>query len=137
MDKTEFLNYKALRQEAVQLREVLCQLSEARYSVPGPDYSGTPRRSRSKGAAFEGKVIKYSEAVALYERKLAEIDTRTVAVERAIGSLEDPVERLVMRLRYIEGQRWVNVCVALQELGYCERQVYYIHGAALEKLKGF
>ena len=136
MDKSDFLKYKALRREAGQLRDILDRLEADRYSVPTPDFSGTPRKARPKGAAFVGKTISYSEAVALYERKLAEIDARTVAVEEAIGTLADPTERLVMRLRYIEGLRWVNVCVALQELGYCERKVYIIHGAALEKLKG-
>jgi hypothetical protein len=136
MDKTEFINYKALRQEASQLRTILCQLSAERYSVPTPDYSGTPRSGRSKGAAFERKIIKYTEAISLYEKKLADIDARTVAVEQAIGTLADPIERLVMRLRYIEGRRWINVCVVLQDLGYSERQVYRLHGSALEKLKG-
>lgn len=137
MDKSEFLNYKALRLEASQIRAVLCQLSAERYAVSKLELSDSPRRSRSRGASFEGKVIRYEEAVAMYERKLAAIDAQTIVMEHAISSLEDPVERLVMRLRYIEGQRWVNVCVALQDLGFGERQVYRLHGSALEKLKGY
>jgi hypothetical protein len=136
MDKVDFLNYRALLLEADQLRSLLATLASDRYSVPGPGYSGPSHRARSKGATFETKVVRYSEAAELYERKLAELDAQTLAVERCIETLTDPVERLLMRLRYIEGQRWVNVCVALQDLGYSERQVYRLHGSALEKLKG-
>ena len=135
MDKSELLNYRALVLEAAQLRDLLFHLSVERYSFPAPASHEDARPSRSKAASFEGRVIRYSEAVEIYERKLADIDARTVAVECAVGALTDPVERLVMRLRYIEGQRWVNVCVELQALGYSERQVYRLHGAALEKLK--
>ena len=123
--------------EARRLRELLERLSAERYSIPGPDYSGIPHGAPGAGAAFEPKVMRYVDTLALYEKRLAEIDAMTLAIEYAIGTLEDPSERLVMRLRYVEGLRWVNVCVALQELGHSERAVYRMHGAALQKLKGF
>ena len=98
MDKSDFLNFRALALEVRQLRSL---------------------------AAEE----------ALYLAKVEEKTAALLAIEAAIGSLDAPVERLLMRLRYIEGRGWTSVCDVLRPLGYSERQVYRLHGFALQKLK--
>ena len=136
MTKTDFKNYRALVLEVRQLQGLLAELEAAKFSVSGADFSGAPRETSSQGSAVERKVIRYLDTLALYREKIAEKTDRLIALEAALDSLDSPVERLIMRLRYIEGRSWVSVCVELESLGYSERQVYYIHGKALEKLKG-
>ena len=135
MDKSDFLNYRALSLEVRQLRALVAELEAAKYSAPGPDFSGVPRGTPAPGAAIEKQVIKYLDAVALYRAKVDEKATLLVAIESAIDSLESPTERLIMRLRYIMGRSWTSVCLELQSLGYSERQVYRLHGFALMKLR--
>ena len=135
MTKTDFSNYRALVLEVRQLQSLLTELEAAKFSVRGSDFSGAPREAPSQGSAVERKVIRYLDTLDLYREKIADRMARLVAIEAALDSLEAPVERLIMRLRYIEGRSWVRVCSELEPLGYCDRQVYRLHGAALMKLK--
>lgn len=75
------------------------------------------------------------DALKLYGQKIADIEAELLTIEDAIASLDCPVERLLMRLRYIEGRSWASICDELRPLGYSERQVYRLHGFALMKLK--
>ena len=54
------------------------------------------------------------------------------AIEDMIDSLSDPVERTLMRLRYIESLEWVDICF---EVCYEKTQTHRIHNRALEKIK--
>ena len=53
-------------------------------------------------------------------------------LERAFFYLEDPMEREVLRMRYING--WMMAKIA-QALNYSERQVYRLHVAGLQHLE--
>lgn len=122
MDKNEFIHFRARVLELRQLRSFADELERAKYGG-------------AAGTDLEGRVVRHLDALALYREKLAAIEAELVAVEEAIASLESPVERLLMRLRYMEGRCWTSVCAALRPLGYSERQVYRLHGFALRKLK--
>lgn len=135
MNKSDLLQFRAAVLELRRLKVQLEVLKRDRFSVPGPNYSGMPGGTPSGGSAVEAKVIKYQDALALYQEKVAAKEARLVAIEQAVEALP-AAERLVLRLRYIEGRSWTSVCVALQPLGYSERQVYRLHGSALERLKG-
>ena len=135
MTKNDFSNYRALVLEVRQLQSLLTELEAAKFSVQGSDFSGAPREAPSSGSAVERKVIRYLDTLALYREKIEAKTARLIAIESALDSLESPVERLIMRLRYIEGRSWVSVCVELESLGYSERQVYRLHGFALMRLK--
>jgi hypothetical protein len=135
MTKNDFANYRALVLEVRQLRSLLAELEAAKFSVPGGDFSGMPRDTPSQGSAVENKVVRYLDTLALYQRKVADKTAQLIAIEAALDSLDSPVERMVMRLRYIEGRSWASVCCELEPLGYSERQVYRLHGFALMKLK--
>lgn len=134
MEKVDFLNYRALVLEVRQLRAYVETLDRALSSIPGSQFSFTPKAPHSGGSALASRVARYLEMKELFEAQRDEAEAQVLKVERAIQALDDPAERLVMRLRYLEGRSWANVCAKLQD-GYSERQVYYIHGAALRKLK--
>lgn len=135
MDKSEFTNYRALVLEVHALRSLVAELEAAKYAVPSPSLSGAPREGSSRRSPTESRMARYEDALALYKEKVALGEARLLAIEHAIGSLDSPVERLIMRLRYISGRSWASICPELQSLGYSERQVYRLHGFALMKLK--
>ena len=135
MEKSELLNYRALVLEVRHIRSYLARLEDLRDTVAGTQLSFTPKGppvARSPVAAQAGRFV---DAEALFRERVAGLEAHISHVEQAIGSLADPVERLILRLRYMDGKGWSSICSQLQNLGYCERQVYYIHGAALKKLK--
>ena len=135
MEKTDFQNYRQLAHEVRRLQASLRALESSMYSPSGQRYSLTPRAPSSQGHTMDNVVASHAALEELYREKLVEKNTQLLAIEQAIEALADPGERLVMRYRYIDGYGWQKVCMAMLARGYSERQVYRLHGWALEKLK--
>lgn len=135
MEKVELLNYRALVLEVRHLRSTLARLEELRGAVASPQLSFTPKGPPSARSSVEVQAGRFVDAEALYWEKVALLDGQILRIEQAIGSLESPAARLILRLRYMDGRSWPNICARLQSEGYSERSVFYIHGAALKKLK--
>lgn len=134
MEKTDFLNYRALLLETRNLKTRLTMMEDA-IDFSSPQLSDMPKAPPRGSSALEARIIKVMEIRELYEEKYTALMAQLRAVEDAIGTLSSPAERLIMRLRYLEGRSWTSVCMALQSEGYSERQVYRLHGYALQKIK--
>ena len=67
----------------------------------------------------------------LYCKKLADLIECQLRIEKAIEGLE-PIERELMRLRYIDGAEWIDVAEAIH---YEWTQTHRIHAKALEKIR--
>lgn len=135
MEKTDFQNYRDLAHEVRRLQASLRALESSMYSPSGQRYSHTPRATSGQGHTMDNVVASHVALEELYREKLLAKNEQLLAIERAVETLADPGERLVMRYRYIDGYGWRKVCMAMQARGYSERQVYRLHGWALEKLK--
>ena len=135
MEKDDFVQYRQLAQEVRRLRSKLKELEASIYSPSGQKYSLTPRASSGQGRTMDDVVASHAALEKFYLEKLTEKNIQCLASEQAIESLRITGERLVMRYRYIDGLSWQKVCQAMQVRGFSERQVYRMHGWALEKLK--
>ena len=135
MEKNDFTSYRILAKEVEQLKERLEALESSLYSPKGQKFTTTPRAVNGGGNTMDDAVERHLRLVELYEEKLAEKESKQLAIEMAIESLEDPAERVVMRDRYIVGRSWRSIVMKLADRGYSERQVYRLHGFALLKLK--
>lgn len=69
--------------------------------------------------------------VTLYREKLQNLVEGQLRIEKAIESL-NPTERELMRLRYIDGKDWTEVCATIH---YEWTQTHRIHARALNKIK--
>lgn len=67
----------------------------------------------------------------LYKEKLQELVDGQMRIEKAIESL-NPIERELMRLRYIDGADWTEVAATIH---YEWTQTHRIHARALAKIK--
>lgn len=91
---------------------------------------------------------RYKQLIKQYDRELAAGDLPdpepvkalrdsyvclAMAIERAVGGMQDPTEQMVIRLRYIKGYSWTSICF---EVHYSESQVKRIHRRALKRLEG-
>ena len=74
--------------------------------------------------------LKLPELTEIYCEKIENLKTRLKRIEDAIAELE-PVERRLMRLRYIDGLEWHQVAV---RISYSWQQTHRIHARALIKL---
>lgn len=135
MEKSDFKNYRALLLEVQQLKEQLRVLESSIYSPAGQRFSSTPHGPGDYRSTMDSVVARHVHLVELYEEELAEKEAQQLAIELAIQSLGDTPERVIMRERYLAGRGWTAVISKMQTLGFSERQVYRLHGAALWKLK--
>lgn len=135
MEKSDFRSYRALVLEVGQLREQLRVLESSLYSPKGQRFTSTPRSPSGYRSTMDGAVDRHIQLYNKYATELAEKESKQLAIETAISSLEDPDERIVMRERYIRAQEWPTVVRKLQKEGYSERTIFRLHGTALLKLK--
>ncbi len=67
-----------------------------------------------------------------YNSKIEDIITERTRIEDLIDMLEDPLERAVMRYKYIDRLKWEEVCV---KINYEWSQTHRIHRSALNHLE--
>ena len=127
--KRKLYRYLDLKRERDQIAEELRTAEGTATSPSSPNLDGMPRAS-GYGDAMVSRVSELINLRELYERKLDEISAAMLAIENAIEGLE-PVERTLLRYRYIYGMTWEKVSVAMN---YSWRQTHKIHARALDKL---
>ena len=107
MTKQDLLNYKHIKRERAQIARLL--RTAERQQLPGDESE---------------KLIAY------YVKKQTELTAMQLSIENAIANLE-PVERMIMRMRYIEGESWTKISFAVH---YDRSTTFVIHKRTLEKL---
>lgn len=135
MEKSDFQNYRMLAEEVRTLQARLEGLEATIYAPAGQRYSLTPRAPSGHGSTMDDVIAAHAALEDRLRKALAEKNRQLLVVYQAIQTLADPAERLVMEYRYIDGHSWRKVCFLMQRQGVSERQVYRLHGWALEKLK--
>ena len=129
MTKERLRKYRDLLKELEQIEQKVETLESALCSPKIQRITGMPS-APSGGNAKEDLAIKHLELLEYYQEKKASLMGEQLAIEMAIEAL-DYRDRTVLRLYYIEGLTWEQVCVLVN---YSWRQVHNIHSAALMKL---
>ena len=130
MTKERLRQYQHIAQETAQIEEMLRDVEEAMAAPRVPALDGMPHGHTVQGSLIETLVARRDELIRRYQAKLEELATAMLDIEEAIEALE-PVERQLMRLRYIKGRTWEEICV---EMSYSWRQTHRLHAQALAKL---
>ena len=131
MTKEELKEYLHIKREREQIAAMLRVLEQAMAVPATSKLTGMPRNPPGEKSRIEAFVERHTELLDRYRAKVAELDEAQANIEDAIEALES-VERTLMRLRYIEGMKWEEICVAMS---YSWRQVHRTHAAALTRLK--
>lgn len=129
MTKERLRKYRDLSKELEQIAEKVETLESALCSPKIQRITGMPS-APSGNNSKEDLTIKHMELLEYYQEKKASLKGEQLAIEKAIESL-DYRDRTVLRLYYIDGLTWEQVCVLVN---YSWRQVHNIHSAALMKL---
>lgn len=129
MTKERLRKYRDLLKEKEQLDQQLETIEAALYHPKIQRMKQTPG-APSPGNATEDLTLKHLELLERYRGKLAELTLEQLAIEDAIERLPHR-ERTLIRLYYIKGLTWEQVCV---EINYSWRQTHRIHARALEML---
>lgn len=109
MTKEQLRNYRKIKDEHAQIEQRLRNLE---------------RRPES-----EEEVLQPLRE--FYKEKLKTLTDAQLDIERAVETL-DYTERTLVRLRYIDGLEWHQVCAAIN---YSWQQTHRIHARVLKKLE--
>ena len=131
MTKEQLRQYQNIKKEKEQIEDLIAELEAAMTAPKGQNFDGMPFSHSIGESTVEILAVKHLELLTLYKTKVKELDEALIAVETAIEIL-DPLERSLMRLRYIKGLTWEKVAVALN---YSWQQTHRIHKTALDKLR--
>lgn len=77
-------------------------------------------------------IIKKVELEEKLIRKYKNIVETRGKIERTIETVKGGRERTLLRMRYIQGMRWEDICVAM---GYEWAQTHRVHGEALKEVE--
>lgn len=131
MTKEQLREYRHIREERDSLADMIADLESTMYGPRGPRLDGMPHGGGGNSSPIETLAAKHDELLRLYQEKVAKLTAKLEEIEAAIELLA-PRERELVRLYYIKGLTWEQVCVAMS---YSWMQVHRIHSKALEQLK--
>ena len=112
-----------LRERAQKLRAEAERMSVRLTGLPG----GGPSDDRLQRCAAE-----LADLEREYTAAAAVCAVRLRSIERAVRRLKDPVQRVIVRARHLDGLTWEQIA---EKFHYSERSVRYIEGKALERIK--
>ena len=131
MTKAQLRAYRDIKRERDRLDAMIANMESILYGPRSPQLSGMPRGGSGPSAPTEDAAVQHADLLNRYEQKVAELTRALAEIETAIECL-DPRERTLIRLYYIEGLTWEEVCVSMH---YEWAQIHRIHALALRKLK--
>ena len=114
MTKQDLRSYQHIKTEISQIEGLIREISTRMYSPRAPQLTGMPgATSTERGSAQERAATELFALHDHYERKLRELNTKQLEIERAIETLPDPFQTIVLRAHYIKGEKWEKVCITV------------------------
>lgn len=127
MTKEKLRQYRYIKKEILLLEQEIERLRASLEAVPKLDDMPKSNYAVDRTADTVTKIVDLEHSLT---ERLHDLMGLRKEIEQAIISL--PAEqRLLMRMRYIEGVKWELIAV---EMNYSWRQIHYIHSEALKRL---
>lgn len=128
--KKEYLRsyQKAVRRE----QEILDEIQQLRMDKMFPSVVNDGMPKGSKQSDLSEYIVKLDNLIEKLKQERFEKIKLMDDILYHISILENEDEKSVLRLRYIKGVRWEEICGAI---GYSWKQTHRIHSRALKKLK--
>lgn len=130
ISKSELQRYRDLLKEKADLQERILRRESAIKSAAVQVLTGMPRTEGGDSDKIGRAVTQLDSLKEIYTRKLREIEEELARIEREIERLE-PIERRLVRYRYIDGLSWEKICV---KLNYSWATLHRMHAKILKEL---
>lgn len=127
--KRYLMSYRwAKKQEERILEEIQALRMDKMF--PSVVNDGMPKGSEQRD--LSDYAVKLDELIQELKEERLEKIKRLQSIERVIKEIDNEDAQTILRLRYINGLRWEEVCVAIN---YEWAQMHRIHGRALREIK--
>ena len=128
--KYRLQNYSRINSQVERLRERIETLQDRMYSLKSSSDMSEIQASSGNSDKIATNVALLADLEEAYLDELNKLLEEQVYIETMIKELE-PVERLLIRARYIDGLPWEYIC---NIIGYSWAQTHRIHSSTLNKL---
>ena len=129
MDKHRLRQYRFLVKEIAQIEDEKIRLASG--MIGAVRITDMPKGSNAVHDPMAEAAAKLADLSRLLATKLNDVISLRIEIERAINSLDEPRERLLIRLRYIEGRKWEQIALDME---YDYYWVLKLHKKALNKI---
>lgn len=131
MTKEELKEYIETKREMEIIKEKIECLESKKTSIKSMIIDDMPK-SEPKQDRLGELLGEIEELIELYNEKQIKLMKQQMKIENVIDNLDNSIERTIMRLRYLNGYTWENICVITN---YSWRQVHRYHSKILEKIE--
>ena len=132
MTKENLKEYLGIKEELKQISYKLKELEERKTSIKSKIIPDMPISfsGYSNNSSIDDLIIKIEECIEEYRKKEILLYNKQLEIEKAIELLKAH-ERVIMRMRYIEGYKWDEISIITN---YSEENIYKIHRNSLKKI---
>lgn len=131
MTKEQLRAYRTIKLERDKLKEMLEEFEATMYAPATQKLSSQPRGGSGVSDPTSSTALKHKNLIAQYRQKVNELTDAMLEIEKAIEPL-DSTERTLIRLYYMKGLTWEEVCV---EMHYSWSEIHRKHRKILSKLR--
>lgn len=130
--KKEYLNeYKRISLKIISLEEQEATIRAEMESARNQEISDMPRGGGGK-SDLSDYIVRLEQIQQKISQKRVELRIRHLEIEEKIINIQDGQQSEVIRLRYLELLGWKEI---RSKLDVSERQVYILHGEALQAIE--
>ena len=132
MTKEELKGYIETKREMEIIEEKLEFLHTSKGGVKSMVITDMPRGGSSEDDRLLEIMIEIEKLEEMYNKKRLKLMKQLNEIENVIDSLEEPIDRNIMRMRYIKNYTWERICV---ELNYSWNGIHKRHRKILDKIR--
>lgn len=129
--KKRLHTYRSLYEELEQIKERLDEMENSQDMVKSVVISDMPKGNIVDKDMIGRLLSRIEELRKQYNEKLDKMLCELHYIEMLIDSLEEPIERRLMRKRYVEGKEW---SVIAKEMFFSQETAWRTHRKVLLKL---
>ena len=132
MTKEELKSYIENKREIEIIKDKLMYLEEKKTSIKSMIINDMPKVTNIENDMIGNLLADIEDLINIYKEKELNLIKQQIKIEKAISNLEDPTDRNIVRLKYIDGHTWEKICVILN---YSWNGIHKKHRKILEKIR--
>ena len=131
MTKEELKSYIENKREIEIIKDKLIYLEEKKTSIKSMIINDMPKVTNMENDMIGNLLADIEDLINIYKEKELNLIKQQIKIEKAISNLEDPTDRNIVRLKYLDGHTWEKICVILN---YSWNGIHKKHRKILEKI---
>ena len=131
MKKEELQQYSSIEKELRIIEEKLKYLKEKKTSIKSMVISDMPKCTSNSNDAITDLLAEIEDVTILYTEKYFKLFKKLKEIEKEFEKLENPLERTVLRMVYIERKNFEEIA---KYISYSYRTVRRLHKEGVKKI---